>query len=75
MSKLPALTGREAIRAFEKIGFSVDRIRGSHHILKKPGFRYALSIPVHGSKSVSRRLLQKLISLADLTEEEFSALL
>ena len=35
MSKLPSVTGWEAIRAFEKAGFVVDRIRGSHHILKK----------------------------------------
>ena len=31
MSQLPSVTGREIIAALEKIGFTVGRIRGSHH--------------------------------------------
>jgi predicted RNA binding protein YcfA (HicA-like mRNA interferase family) len=47
MAKLPAISGADAIREFEKAGFRVVRIKGSHHILKKPGFRGRLTIPVH----------------------------
>ena len=75
MSRLPAITGREAIRAFEKAGFTVVRVRGSHHILKKERFRYSLSIPVHKGKMVSKGLLRGQIKLAGLTEAEFADLL
>lgn len=32
MTKLPSLTGREVIKALEKAGFEVVRVRGSHHL-------------------------------------------
>ena len=75
MSELPAVTGREAIRAFEKGGFAVVRVRGSHHILKKKGCRYTLSIPVHGKKPLSKGLLRRQIRTAGLGEKEFASLL
>lgn len=33
MTKLPIPTGKEVIAALKKVGFSVVRIRGSHHFL------------------------------------------
>lgn len=75
MSKLPAVTGWEAIRAFEKAGFVVDRIRGSHHILKKESHRYVLSIPVHGKKPLSKGLLRSQIKAAGMSDKEFVDLL
>jgi len=30
LSRLPVVSGREAVKAFEKIGFAADRQRGSH---------------------------------------------
>jgi len=35
MPKLPVVSGRETIRALEKIGFDVTRQRGSHVVLRK----------------------------------------
>lgn len=35
MPKLPVISGMEAVRALEKLGFSVVRQRGSHIILRK----------------------------------------
>jgi len=39
MSTLPALTGRQLIRALRKIGFEVFRTKGSHHFLRHPDGR------------------------------------
>jgi predicted RNA binding protein YcfA (HicA-like mRNA interferase family) len=75
MSKLPATTGPKAVAAFGKAGFEVDRIRGSHHILKKSGHRYALSIPCHKGKTLGIGLLRSQIDKSGLTEEEFIQLL
>jgi predicted RNA binding protein YcfA (HicA-like mRNA interferase family) len=33
--KLPVVSGAEAVRAFERLGFSVVRQRGSHIILRR----------------------------------------
>ena len=35
MSRPPVISGREAVRAFEKIGYRVDRQKGSHIQLRQ----------------------------------------
>ena len=74
MSKLPAVTGRQAVTAFSKIGYSVRRTTGSHHIMAKSGHRL-LSIPVHGNKTLKPGTLRGLIRGAGITVEEFCDLL
>ncbi len=39
MRRLPALTGREVIRALEKAGFVISRTSGSHYRLVHAGSR------------------------------------
>lgn len=73
MADLPSISGKKVRRAFKKIGFEVDRKRGDHHILKKPGHRYVLSVPDHNS--VKKGTLRALIKAAGLTEQEFIDLL
>ncbi len=75
MSKIPRITGVEAVRAFGKVGFREDRQRGSHCVLKKGGHRYVLSIPLHGGKTSGVGLLKSLITAAGLNVDEFVALL
>jgi len=72
---LPAITGREVIRAFEKAGFVEARQRGSHVILKKPGHPYLITVPVHSGRTVGRGLLRGLIQDAGLTVQQFLNLL
>ena len=52
MPALPVLSGRKAVRVFEKFGWEVARQRGSHIILVKEGEIATLSIPDH--KEVAR---------------------
>lgn len=75
MSKLPAVTGREAIRAFQSVGFEVARIEGSHHILKRTGHPFVLSVPIHGKKPLKRGTLRRLIRDAGLSVDGFAAML
>ena len=46
MAKLPVVSGKEMVKVLKKIGFKVDRMRGSHIFLIKtePKFR-AASVP------------------------------
>jgi len=75
MAKTPAISGRDAVRAFEQAGFVVVRVKGSHHIMKKEGHPKRLSIPVHGTQTVGKGLLESQIEAAGLTIEQFLDLL
>lgn len=71
MPKLPTVSGSEAIGAFCKAGFVVDRTESSHSVLKKPGHRFNLSVPVHGKKSLGPGLLRRLIRDAGIDVPTF----
>jgi predicted RNA binding protein YcfA (HicA-like mRNA interferase family) len=71
MPVLPVLRPREVVRAFERLGWTVARQRGSHIILTKPGVLVTLSVPDH--PQVARGTLRTLIAKAGLTVEEFLA--
>ncbi len=75
MPELPVVTGGQAIKAFEKAGFSVVRIKGSHHIMKAPDHVFLLTVPVHGNKPLKPGTLRALIRGADLSVEAFLELL
>lgn len=75
MSKVPRVSGQEAVRAFERAGFCQDRMKGSHCILKKAGHPYHLSIPMHKGKTLGAGLLRSQITAAGLTVEQFISLL
>lgn len=73
MPPLPVVSGKKALRAFEKAGWIYKRRRGSHMIMVKPGVRVTLSIPDH--KELDRGLLRDLISDAQITIQQFLELL
>jgi len=73
MSDLPVVTGEQAVSVFCKFGFSVVRIKGSHHTMKKPGHRYNLVVPVHKGKNLKKGTLRGLIAAAGMSVETFVA--
>lgn len=74
MSKLPVISGKTAVRVFERIGYRLVRTRGSHfrlyHLDPK---KSPLTIPNH--RALGRGLLRRLIRDAEITVEEFIELL
>ncbi len=52
MPKLPVISGEKAVKAFVKAGWKVDRIVGSHVILRKEGSPVTLSHSTGNSKKV-----------------------
>lgn len=73
MPKLPTISGREAVTAFSRAGWVCVRQRGSHMILIRPGSLASLSVPDH--KELAKGTLRALLRAAELTLEEFIALL
>lgn len=74
MSKLPVISGKKAVKCFEKLDYVVVRQKGSHIRMwhtdknKKP-----LTIPSH--KVIGKGLLRKLLRDAEISVVEFHRLL
>ena len=58
------LTGKELVKLLEQHGWKLDRIAGSHHIMKKGNA--VLSVPVHGNKALAAGLLSAILRQAGL---------
>jgi predicted RNA binding protein YcfA (HicA-like mRNA interferase family) len=70
--KLILCSGADAVRKFQKAGWSVVRQKGSHVMMIKTGYQWTLSIPQHNE--LGPGLIRKLIRQANLTIEEFNNL-
>jgi predicted RNA binding protein YcfA (HicA-like mRNA interferase family) len=69
--QLPALTPKKVLRAFERAGFYVHHIKGSHYYLKhrgRPGVR--ITLPMHNT-DLKRRTLLSIVEQSGFTIEEF----
>lgn len=69
MPKLPTVSGAEAVKAFCRAGWRVDRQRGSHVVLLKEGSIASLSVPQH--RELAPGTLRSLIRAADISVEAF----
>lgn len=75
-AKLGGLSGRDVVRALQRVGFVLTRIKGSHHILVHPRDRARrATVPVHGNADLKRGTLHSILKQAKLTEEELRKLL
>jgi len=74
MVRLPVVSGRDLIRAFGKLGYVVDRQRGSHVVLRhaEPPFR-RVTVPDH--KEIARGTLRALLRQVGLRVEDLAHLL
>jgi predicted RNA binding protein YcfA (HicA-like mRNA interferase family) len=70
--KLRGISGKQAVKAFEKFGYAVKKGKGDHINLVKAGSA-RLTIPLHDELSVG--LLMNEIKKAGLTVEEFIKLI
>lgn len=73
MGQLGNISGKEAVKAFERAGWIVRGQVGSHVMMSKAEIRANLSIPQH--KELSVGTLRKLIRVAGLSVDEFLQLL
>jgi predicted RNA binding protein YcfA (HicA-like mRNA interferase family) len=73
MGKLGNISGKEAVKAFEKAGWLARGQAGSHLILTKAGIRANLTVPLHSE--LASGTLRALIRVAGLTVDEFLDLL
>ena len=71
MPRLPRVSGAEAIRALEKIGFMQVRQRGSHVVLKRSRGERATGcvVPLHRELAIGT--LRAILKQAEVKAEDF----
>ncbi len=72
MSKLPVVSGRDALRVLIKNGFYIRDQKGSHVHLRHPA-RNPLTIPMHST--IAKGTLLQILKDSEKTREEFLRLL
>jgi predicted RNA binding protein YcfA (HicA-like mRNA interferase family) len=69
MGRLGNISGKDAVKAFQKAGWRCLGQVGSHMVMVKEGVRVNLSIPQHRELSIGT--LRALIRNAAMTVEQF----
>lgn len=70
--RFPTVTGREFIRALQRLGFDNIRQTGSHISLRHPDGR-ATTVPNHGGADMERGFAKMLLKQAQVSVEDFLA--
>lgn len=71
---LPAVSPRKAVRALERAGWRLDRVKGSHHVFIHPHRRNRVVVPMH-RKDLAKGTLSQIVGASGLSREEFLQLL
>jgi len=69
---MKSISGKQFAKVLEQQGWSLLRIKGSHHIYGKVGSEVRISVPIHGNQSLKTGLLRQFLKAAELTEKELS---
>ncbi len=69
MGKLGNISGKDAVKAFDRAGWIKIGQVGSHLVMSKPNIRVNLSIPQH--KELAPGTLRALIRNAGMSVDEF----
>ncbi len=72
MSYLPVLSGKDCVSVLEKLGFYVKRHSGSYIIMRRDEPFSQVTVPNH--KTLDRGTLFNIIRCAELTVNEFKAI-
>jgi predicted RNA binding protein YcfA (HicA-like mRNA interferase family) len=74
VTRLPVVSGAQAVRALGRLGYQVDHQTGSHLILRHETAPHRrLTVPNH--KELAKGTLRAIIREAGLTVDEFRSLL
>jgi predicted RNA binding protein YcfA (HicA-like mRNA interferase family) len=67
---MKSVSGKDFARLLERHGWSLLRIKGSHHIYGKGGSEVRMSVPIHGNQNLKTGMLRHFLKMAGLTESD-----
>ncbi|NEO28301.1 MAG: addiction module toxin, HicA family [Kamptonema sp. SIO4C4] len=67
---MKSISGKKLCKILEKTGWTLARIKRSHHIYTKEDTSTILVIPVHGNRDLPIGTLNCILKDAGLTEED-----
>jgi predicted RNA binding protein YcfA (HicA-like mRNA interferase family) len=73
MSKLPSISGKNCVKALQKLGFYLKRRESSHVILRRDNPFAQVVVPDH--QELAKGTLRAILRDVDLSVEEFIRLL
>jgi predicted RNA binding protein YcfA (HicA-like mRNA interferase family) len=74
MPPVPSLPGERIVRALERAGFKLARVRGSHHIMRHADGR-GTTVPVHRGRDVAKGTLRGILADVGMSVEELQRFL
>jgi predicted RNA binding protein YcfA (HicA-like mRNA interferase family) len=72
MGKIPRPSGKKMLRFAIGLGFSLARVRGSHHYIEKGDAKTC--IPIHGNQTLKTGTLGTILREMKLDPKEFEKL-
>ena len=72
--KLPAIKPKQLIRALERNGWRLDRVRGSHYIMAHPDRDQMVPVPYH-NRDIKVGTLSGILSSTGISRDELRKLL
>ncbi|HZO66363.1 MAG TPA: type II toxin-antitoxin system HicA family toxin [Kribbellaceae bacterium] len=70
MAQVPSIRGDRVVAQLKKRGYRVDRVNGSHHIMKRDADGRGTTVPVHGGRDVAKGTLRSILSDVGLTPQQ-----
>ena len=67
---MKSISGKDFAKVLERRGWSLLRVKGSHHIYGKAGGEVRISVPIHGNQALKTGLLRHFVKVAGLTESD-----
>ena len=67
---MKSVSGKEFAKVLERHGWSLLRIKGSHHIYGKAGSEVRISVPIHGNQTLKTGMVRHFLKIAALNEND-----
>ena len=72
---LPQITAKDLARVAKKLGFELDRQKGSHAVFYRTSDKTRVVIPMHAGRDLKPKILRAIIEDMGIAPEQFKKLL
>lgn len=69
---MKSVSGKVLCKIVQKVGWKLNRVKGSHHIYTQENNSVILVIPVHGNRDLPIGTLKAILKNAGLTEDDLN---